>query len=107
MSARRLSKDAIECFGTSLVPTADPGPLTPNSQPSQQTLVKESMTADREIPALWDPIQSQLFSTELANLLAKLEGRSVGLVVERALRAYANASPVFARYILTSSRCSR
>jgi hypothetical protein len=65
------------------------------------------MMADREIPALWDPIQSQLISIELASLLARLEGRSVGLVLERALRAYANASPVFAHYIHTRSRCIR
>ena len=46
-----------------------------------------------EVRSIYDPIQSQIFSVELAHLLACLEGRPVGLVVERALRAYGNASP--------------
>jgi hypothetical protein len=102
-----LSKDAIECFGTSRAQAADSRASTPYYQPNHHALVEESMMAYREVSALWDPIQSQLFSTELANLLARLEGRSVGLVLERALRAYANASPVFAHYIHTPSRCIR
>jgi hypothetical protein len=63
--------------------------------------------AIHEVPALYDPIKSQLFSLELAHLLARLEGRSVGFVVERALRAYGNASPAFAYYIHTPPRCTR
>jgi hypothetical protein len=102
-----LSKDAIECFGTSRAQAADSRASTPHCQPNHHALAKESMMAHREIPALWDPIQGQLFTTELANLLARLEGRSVGLVLERAPRAYANASPVFAHYIHTPSRCIR
>ena len=63
--------------------------------------------AINEVTSLWNPIQSQLFSTELAHLLARLEGRPVGLVVERALRAYGNASPAFAHYIYDPPRCIR
>jgi hypothetical protein len=55
--------------------------------------------ATAELRALYNPIKSQMFSTELAYLLARLEDRPIGLVVERALRAYANASPAFASYI--------
>ena len=60
-----------------------------------------------EVRSIYDPIQSQIFSVELAHLLACLEGRPVGLVVERALRAYGNASPAFAHYIHNPPRCIR
>jgi hypothetical protein len=60
-----------------------------------------------EVDAIYNPIKSQIFSAELAHLLAMLEGRPVGLVVERALRAYGNASPAFAYYIHTPPRCTR
>jgi hypothetical protein len=63
--------------------------------------------ATSEMRSIYDPIQSQIFSVELAHLLARLEGRPVGLVVERALRAYGNASPAFAYYIHNPPRCIR
>ena len=63
--------------------------------------------ATSEVRSIYDPIQSQIFSVELAHLLACLEGRPVGLVVERALRAYGNASPAFAHYIHNPPRCIR
>jgi hypothetical protein len=40
-----------------------------------------------EVDSIYNPIKSQIFSVELAHLLARLEGRPAGLVVERALRA--------------------
>ena len=60
-----------------------------------------------EVRSIYDPIQSQIFSVELAHLLACLEGRPVGLVVERALRAYGNTSPAFTNYIHNPPRCIR
>ena len=60
-----------------------------------------------EVDSIYNPIESQIFSVELAHLLARLEGRPAGLVVERALRAYGNASPAFAHYIHNPPRCIR
>jgi hypothetical protein len=52
-----------------------------------------------EVDAIYNPIKSQILSVELAHLLARIEGRPVGLIVERALRAYGNASPAFAYWL--------
>jgi hypothetical protein len=56
-----------------------------------------------EVDSIYNPIKSQIFTVELA----RLEGRPAGLVVERALRAYGNASPAFAPYIHNPPRCIR
>lgn len=52
-----------------------------------------------EPPVIHDPAYSQMFCIELTNLLSKLESLPVGLILERALRAYANTSPAFRHHI--------
>jgi hypothetical protein len=60
-----------------------------------------------EVDSIYILSNHKFSAVELAHLLARLEGRPVGLVVERALRAYGNASPAFAHYIHNPPRCIR